>query len=190
MWELVQGKISIGHPLYQWVIDHHISDTDLKWYKQNKINLDIVGINFYPQFSVNMITEDVIKSEQIPSPVMGTASDLKDIVADIYKRYKRPIFITETSFKGTVEERSEWLLKAIEACNEMIEEGIDLYGFTWFPFFDMVDWPFRTNGLSFKENLATFGLYTLKEMSDGKIIRIKNLAGESFEKAIRNQYKH
>jgi len=66
-----------------------------------------------------------------------------------------------------------------------VEEGVDLFGITWFPFMDMVDWPYRTNGRSIKENLATFGLYTLEEMPDGTLRRVKNEAGRRFETEVK-----
>jgi beta-glucosidase len=185
MWELVQGRIQKGHPLFTWVQDHHMSDQDLAWYAQNRIELDLVGINYYPQFSLNVIGQETVEQGQIPRAVMGTAEDMIDIARELYQRYHRPIFVTETSYNGSEEERVSWLEDVIRAGWKMSEEGIELYGVTWFPFLDMVDWPYRTNGLSFKENLATFGLYNLEEQPDGTIHRVKNAAGKRFEEELR-----
>jgi beta-glucosidase/6-phospho-beta-glucosidase/beta-galactosidase len=184
MWELVLGRIQQGHPLYEWVLDHHIGTEDLAWYKTNRITLDIIGVNFYPQFSVNKISKEVIEQEQLPKPLPGDAEDLIDIARDLYQRYQKPIFITETSYNGSVEQRVQWLEEVIKACHRMLNEGIDLFGVTWFPFLDMVDWPYRTNGLSFGENAATFGLYTLEELPDGTLRRVKNAAGQRFEEEV------
>ncbi|MCU6794938.1 family 1 glycosylhydrolase [Paenibacillus sp. WQ 127069] len=185
MWELVQGRIQKGHPLFTWVQDHHMSDQDLAWYAQNRIELDLVGVNYYPQFSLNVIGKETVEQGQVPRAVMGTAEDMIDIARELYQRYQRPIFITETSYNGSEEERVSWLEDVIRAGWKMSEEGIELYGVTWFPFLDMVDWPYRTNGLSFKENLATFGLYNLEEQPDGTIHRVKNAAGKRFEEELR-----
>ncbi|MDR6550949.1 family 1 glycosylhydrolase [Paenibacillus qinlingensis] len=187
MWELIQGRIGYGHPLYQWVLDHHISVQDLEWYERNKVDLDIVGVNYYPQFSLNIIGKEVVEHEQIPRAKLGGSQDLVDISRDLYNRYRKPIFITETSYNGSEEQRVAWLEDVIHGCNQMLDEGILLIGVTWFPFMDMVDWPYRTNGLSFKENLATFGLYSLKEMPDGTIIREKNAVGRRFEEEVKKQ---
>lgn len=186
MWELVQGRIRDGHPLYSWVQDHHIGDRDLAWYERNRIELDIVGFNYYPQFSVNAIGPKVAEREQIPSPVPGSAADLIEIAKDLYSRYRKPVFITETSYRGSEEERVAWLEEVIAAGYRMVEEGVDLFGITWFPFLDMADWPYRTNGLSFQNNLATFGLYSLEEMPDGTLRRVKNAAGKRFEEAVKS----
>jgi beta-glucosidase len=187
MWELIQGRIQQGHPLYTWVLDHHFSQSDLAWYAENRIDLDIVGVNYYPQFSLNVIGNETAEQGQIPRAVMGSAEDMIDIARDLYQRYKKPIFITETSYNGSIEQRVSWLEELIRASWKMNEEGIELYGVTWFPFLDMVDWPYRTNGLSFQENLATFGLYSLEEKPDGTIHRVKNAAGERFEEELRKK---
>jgi beta-glucosidase len=185
MWELIQGRIKQGHALFQWVLDHHISMRDLEWYAANAIELDLVGINYYPQFSVNVIDQAVIEKEQIPGSIAGSSLELIEIARDLYDRYKKPVFITETSFNGTEQQRIAWLNEVIQASQKMIDEGIDLYGVTWFPFLDMADWPYRTNGLSFKDNIATFGLYTLEELPDGTIRRTKNAVGKRFEEAVK-----
>lgn len=187
MWELVQGRIRYGHPLYQWALDHHIHVEDLAWYARNRIDLDIVGVNYYPQFSVNIIGKEVVEDEQIPAALLGGSEDLVDISRDLYLRYRKPIFITETSYNGSEEQRIAWLEDVIHSCKQMRNEGIDLIGVTWFPFMDMADWPYRTNGLSFQENLATFGLYNLKELPDGTIIREKNAVGRRFEEEVKQQ---
>jgi beta-glucosidase/6-phospho-beta-glucosidase/beta-galactosidase len=181
MWEIIQGRVSGGHPLYEWALNHHIHDSDLHWYKVNRIELDWVGINFYPQFSVNVIDADVVQGEKVPAPTPGTVEDMKDIARDIYRRFGKPVFITETSYNGTAEQRAAWLEEVVRGARELLEEGVDLHGVTWFPFLDMADWPYRTNGFPFRDNVATFGLYTLAEQPDGTLARIKNAAGERFE---------
>ena len=76
-----------------------------------------------------------MEKEQIPEAVPGTAKELIEIAVDIYHRYKKSIFITETSYCGTVEERIAWMEELFEACYFMLEQGIELYGVTWFLFF-------------------------------------------------------
>lgn len=181
MWELIQGKIDAKHSLYKWVTDRGVSGEDLDWYRKYAIEPDIIGINYYPQFSVNAITKEAMENEQIPEAVPGTAKELIEIAVDMYHRYKKPIFITETSYCGTVEERIAWMEELFEACYFMLEQGIELYGVTWFPFFDMIGWSYRTNRLPIEQNLATFGLYTLEKQPDGTLRRIKNAAADRFE---------
>ncbi len=185
MWELIQGNIDDGHPLYKWITDHGVSGQDLDWYGENAIEPDIIGINYYPQFSVNAIIRETIEQEHIPQPVPGSAKELIEIAADMFQRYRKPIFITETSYRGTIEERIAWMEELFEACHDMAGKGIDLYGVTWFPFFDMIHWSYRTNGLPIEQNLDTFGLYTLVKQPDGTFHRVKNAAAGRFEAEVR-----
>jgi len=185
MWELVQGRVDGAHPLAGWLLSHGMTPEDLAWFREKAIEVDIVGINYYPQFSVNVIDKEVIEKEKIPAPVLAGEQELVEIAVDIYRRYGRPVFITETSYNGDERQRVEWLEKVVEAGSRIVEEGVDLFGITWFPFMDMVDWPYRTNGRSIKENMATFGLYTLEEMPDGTLRRVKNEAGKRFETEVK-----
>jgi len=186
MWELIQGRVDEGHPLYEWLSDHHFREDDFAWYKEHAVELDLVGVNYYPQFSTNRITGAVAREERIPEPVPGGGQELVEICRELYRRYGKPIFITETSYNGTVEERIAWMEELIRACRCLVEEGIELYGVTWFPFLDMVDWPYRTNGKPLADNMARFGLYTLAEQPDGTLLRIKNAACERFERETKD----
>jgi beta-glucosidase len=185
MWEMIQGRIDQDHPLYDWVISHGVSEADLNWYSKHAVEPDYIGINYYPQFSVNEITKEVMEYERIPHALEGTGNHLVEIAEDMYRRYNKPIFITETSFKGTPEERVAWMEQLFEACREMEDRGIDLYGITWFPFMDMVDWPYRTNTSPLENNMATFGLYSLHQQPDGTLKRVKNAAAVRFEQEIQ-----
>lgn len=171
-WELIQGNVKQGTPLYTWLHERGMKEEDFDWLSKNAIDIDIVGLNYYPQFSVNVIKTNQMSSEQIPESVPGSGQDLFDIVQDAFNRYNRPIFITETSYRGTVEQRIKWLDEAIETCKRLKESGVDLFGLTWFPFFGMIEWEYRTNGGNLKDNIAPFGLYNLELKENGELDRV------------------
>ncbi|PRY82488.1 family 1 glycosylhydrolase [Alkalibacterium olivapovliticus] len=183
MWELVQGCINSEHPLYDFMITYGVTPETLEWFLSHPVEPDIVGLNYYPQFSVHSISRDS-KGHIVFPHVMGTGKDFKEIAAEAFKRYKKPVMITETSFRGSEEERISWLNSILEACKELNEEGIPIVGLTWFPFFDLVDWGYRTSGKSVEDELLPFGLYSL-ESKDGKLNRKKNRVADAFEDLIR-----
>ena len=162
-----------------------MGEADLAWYRANAVELDFVGINYYPQFSVNEITREALDQEKVFPIVPAAGEHLVQIAEDLYRRYKKPIFITETSYKGTVEQRIDWMEELFAACRTMVDRGVDLAGVTWFPFLDMVDWPYRTNDWKLEDNIVTFGLITLEPQADGTLKRVKNAACERFEEEIR-----
>lgn len=185
MWELIQGKVQSDHPLRKWLLERGLNNADFKWFEDNKIDIDIIGLNYYPQFSLNAIRNGQMRSEEIPEPIQGTGQDLLNIVQDTYNRYKRPIFITETSYRGTVEERISWMNELERTCRKIVSLGIDLYGVTWFPFIGMIEWQYRTNGGSIEENIAPFGLYDLVMNSDGQLSRVATEAVTKFRELVQ-----
>lgn len=183
MWELVQGRINEHHPLYEFMLSYGVSPETIEWFSENNVEPDIVGLNYYPQFSVHEITRDSKGYVVFPN-VLGTGKDFQEIATEAFSRYKKPLMITETSYRGSEEERISWLSEVFNACNELDNEGVPVKGLTWFPFFDLVDWEYRISGKSIEEELLPFGLYTL-EYKDGQLIRKKNRVADAFEEQIR-----
>ena len=63
---------------------------------------------------------------------------LSGLLADAYKRYKRPIVITETSHPG--EHRPQWITFIADQCAKVINMGIPFYGVCLYPIIDRPDW--------------------------------------------------
>ncbi len=185
MWELLNGRVNEDHPLYQLMLQYGVSTEEVKWFKEHNCNFDIVGINYYPQFSVHEVKRDD-KGYIIYPHVLGTGEELKDIIREAVNRYQAPIMITETSFRGSETERVEWLNDSVDACFSLRNEGIDLLGYTWFPFFDLVDWEYRVSGKSAEEELMPFGLYTLEMNEKGQMVRKENRVGRRFKEIVKN----
>ncbi|HET7616794.1 MAG TPA: family 1 glycosylhydrolase [Bacillales bacterium] len=180
MWELVSGKITKVHPLRTLMSQYGVGEETFSWFENNGIGFDIVGINYYPQFSVHEVKRDA-KGYVIYPHVMGTEEDMADIIREASRRYRSPVMITETSFRGSENERIDWLNRCHRKCEELrTAEKIELTGLTWFPFLDLVDWGYRTSGKSVEEEVLPFGLYTLK-MEDGRLKRKKNRVCDRFE---------
>ncbi|WP_423188967.1 family 1 glycosylhydrolase [Alkalibacterium sp. f15] len=182
MWELVQGLLDEAHPLYEFLLNQGVTPETLDWFKRHNVEPDIIGLNYYPQFSVHEISRDNKGNVSYPN-VSGTGEDFKEIATEAYRRYQRPILLTETSYRGSEEKRIAWLHEIVKTCEDLIEIDIKVIGITWFPFFDLVDWGYRTSGKTVEEELLPFGLYTLTN-ADGKLLRQKNRVAMAFEKLV------
>ncbi|MDM5338519.1 family 1 glycosylhydrolase [Fictibacillus enclensis] len=182
-WEMIQGKLSENKVLLPWIQEHGVTDEQLNWFSEHKIDLDIAGINFYPQFSVHQ-SEAASSGAHFPH-VMGTANDLMDIIDRFLHRYNKPVFITETSYRGTEQERMDWLHESLDVLKKGREQGKPITGYTWFPFYDLVDWEYRTSGRTIEEEILPFGLYTLQS-EGGQLLRIKNRVCTAFEEAVKS----
>jgi beta-glucosidase/6-phospho-beta-glucosidase/beta-galactosidase len=97
--------------------------------------LDIMGLNYYSsnqwEFSdVRLGWEENLRDERwLP---------LHDLLAEVYDRYQRPLFIGETSHFGVG--RGAWLKEVYEEVQTAIRHGVPIEGITIYPIIDRPDW--------------------------------------------------
>ncbi|MBC8452827.1 MAG: hypothetical protein H8D65_03115, partial [Spirochaetes bacterium] len=140
-------------------------DRDVEFFKDSAISVDIMGLNFYPQWSVSEFTaknntSNVLESVRLPVSMGVEAS--KQIVADYWTRYKLPIMITETSVYGSIEEKAEWLKDSTAALFELQKEAVEIVGYTWFPVIDMINWDYKIQEGAADQFLIHLGLYDIE----------------------------
>jgi beta-glucosidase/6-phospho-beta-glucosidase/beta-galactosidase len=140
--DLITGKIVSGHPLRPWMIRHGTPITELQAIADRGITLDVLGLNFYPQWStqqlyINEKGQLAYRAHEQDGVGFGT------MIHSLYDRYQCPIMVTETSAFGSHELREKWLKTSLSTIKELREGGIPVLGFTWFPLFTMIDWRYR-----------------------------------------------
>jgi beta-glucosidase/6-phospho-beta-glucosidase/beta-galactosidase len=97
--------------------------------------LDIMGLNYYHSNQweypdLRMRWEDDPRDERwVP---------LHQLLAEIYTRYRRPLFIGETSHFGAG--RGLWLREVHQEVKTAISNGIPVEGITIYPIIDRPDW--------------------------------------------------
>ncbi len=139
--DLVVGAVDDAHLLADWLLRHGMSADDLAWHRARPQILDVVGTNYYPQFSVQrLVMRDGRPARQA---IDGGVVGLERSVRAFAERYGKPVMITETSLNGSVAERIDWLEAATGAVGRIRGQGVPLVGFTWFPVFDLIDWVYR-----------------------------------------------
>ena len=173
--DLITGRIDESAPLYDWLIGHGVTDAELQWLRENKVSPDIVGVNYYPRFTT--LTYPGGNRDTVRSDTPG----LRDLVKLYAARYERPIIITESSLVGTAEEKIEWLRESRAELDRLREEGHDVVGFTWFPFFTLVDWQYRFEQNKPDDWFMAFGLIDLVRGADLNLERRKNAAFSEFQ---------
>jgi len=99
--------------------------------------LDIIGINYYPfnQWIHNVIlnSDDVIESENY-----NFFKPFNLILEEVYTRYNRPIFISETGTEGN--QRVNWLIYLYNEVLLAIERDIPIQGVCWYPILNTLHW--------------------------------------------------
>src|SRR3954452_4551144 len=154
------GRLPPDHPLYTWLLRNGAGPDELAAIRRDAIPLDVIGMNFYPQWSTQQVSVNR-KGRLEWRPVEQDGAGFVQLIEDYYKHYGVPILITETSAKGAVDVRARWLETSIAAIHRLRAEGVPVLGYTWFPLFTMIDWRYRFGKRPLESYRLDLGLYTL-----------------------------
>jgi beta-glucosidase len=197
--DLVQGRVGSDHALYDYLTVHGMSDSELAWFGDDPIAIDVLGVNYYPDACVRrwFTDEDGVVRQD---PLWGGAEHLVALVRELAPLYGLPVFITETC----VNERSGgrfwheakrdeppterdgwrtgWLEDSVAAIRALRAEGQPVIGYTWWPFLDAVSWEYRERPGPVEEFLEPAGLVRLQPDRDGSLVRRRlSVAGRMHE---------
>jgi len=180
-YDLISGRLTHDHLLFPWLVRNGASPDDLAELQRNKIALDVIGMNFYPQWSTKQLYLDN-RGRVAFRETEHEGNGFSELITDYYKRYRVPIMITETSAVGTDEVRSRWLESSVSMIKNLRAQGIPVIGYTWFPFFTMIDWRYRFSQEPLENFYLELGLYNLNREGKGKrwletplVAQMKNL---------------
>ena len=159
-YDLISGRLTHDHLLFSWLIRNGASPDSLEELAQNRIDLDVLGLNFYPQWSTKLLYID--KRGQLAFRETEPEGDgFTELIRHYYERYRVPIMITETSAVGTDEIRERWLDSSVSMIKNIRQEGVPVIGYTWFPLFTMIDWRYRFVEEPLENFYLELGLYRL-----------------------------
>ncbi|RFA10267.1 hypothetical protein B7R54_14410 [Subtercola boreus] len=177
--DLTMGRIDANHPLHNYLGTHGVTDADLDWFRRNAVFPDVIGVNYYPGFTtVEYVGNTII-------PIEAGTTGLRELLALYYDRYQLPLALTETSRGGPVESRLTWLTESITEIQTLRSEGLPIVGYTWFPFFTLVDWLYR-NDLSTPDDwFIHMGLVDLHRGPDRVLERRKTPAFDHYRSLVR-----
>ena len=160
-YDLLTGKVTPSHPLFGWLIRHGASPNDLALIARRKISLDVLGMNFYPQWSTREIYV-TDKGKLAYRAVDQEGEGFAHLIEDYYHRYQVPVIITETSAFGSDVERTNWLKRSTDLVKTLRSRGIPVLGYTWFPLFTMIDWRYRYGRQPADNYRIELGMYKLR----------------------------
>ncbi|MDQ2692518.1 MAG: beta-glucosidase [Chloroflexota bacterium] len=115
-WDMMSGEMMPelgGHPQY----------------------LDIMGLNYYHS---NQWEHPDVRLPWEANPRDDRWMPLHKLLAEVYERYRRPLFIGETSHFGAG--RGPWLREVHDEVQTAIRNGVPLEGITIYPIIDRPDW--------------------------------------------------
>ncbi|HJS51836.1 MAG TPA: family 1 glycosylhydrolase [Pyrinomonadaceae bacterium] len=159
-YDLVSGRLTHDHVLFAWLVRNGASPDVLEEIARNPADLDVLGLNFYPQWSTKLLYIDK-RGRLAFSETEPEGDGFKELITHYHERYNVPIMITETSAVGSDEIRQRWLESSVSMIRDLRSGGIPVIGYTWFPLFTMIDWRYRFSTEPAESFHLELGLYRL-----------------------------
>jgi beta-glucosidase/6-phospho-beta-glucosidase/beta-galactosidase len=171
--DLITGRVNAEHELASWLLAHGASPAELDWFCTHAIELDVVGINLYPLFSQKRL---VRKAGKLKIQMLYADATIVETLTELYwRRYGRPVVISETASSGTIQRRAAWLDDSVAAVQRTRSRGVPLVGYTWWPLFALVTWGYREGRKAPHEYLEQMGLWDLRPSDGGKLERVRTV---------------
>ena len=164
-YDLLTGRVDTAHPLFPWLIRNGASLHDLEEIARNRVHLDVLGMNFYPQWSRQSVMLDA-KGRLAYRNAEDDGAAFGSILRDYQERYGAPVIVTETSAFGTDEVRARWLEGSVAEVRRLRSQGVPILGYTWFPMLTMIDWKYRLGRKPREAYRIELGLYTSRDPGD------------------------
>jgi beta-glucosidase/6-phospho-beta-glucosidase/beta-galactosidase len=99
--------------------------------------LDIIGVNYY-WYNQWFLAEDPTAPGETIKMDDSQYRPFRDILREVYDRYRRPIFVSETGTEN--EERAAWLRYVCEETRAAIADGVPVEGICWYPILNHPGW--------------------------------------------------
>lgn len=158
--DLLTGRVTRDHPLYAWLLRHGTAVGELIDIRHRAISLDVLGMNFYPQWSSRQLYINA-QGRLASRTVEAGGPEFAALIREYHARYQAPVMITETSAHRSDVFRPRWLAESVAAIKTLRAEGVPVLGYTWFPLFTMIDWRYRQGRKPVEHYRIELGLYTL-----------------------------
>ena len=124
--------------------------------------LDIMGLNYY---HANQWEHPDVRLPWEANPRDDRWVPLHQLLDEVYNRYRRPLFLGETSHFGVG--RGPWLREVVDEVRQAILNGVPVEGITIYPIIDRPDWDDL-------EHWHNSGLWDLVPDEQGVLQRILN----------------
>ena len=203
--DLLLGRVDRSHPMHDWLRANGADADRLDRLRIDPPDIDILGVNYYPDLSPRQLIEVDGRVDQIA--VNRGGEGLLDSLRSFSSRYGLPLLITETSIEGDDDVRGAWVDASVRAVRRAIDDGLDIRGYTWWPLFDFVDWSYASGGRNVEEFqvdrdvlrarssasgekspfLRRMGLLRLEEQPDGRLVRRRTSAADRFAAFAREE---
>jgi len=153
-WDLLCGKVVVGHPLWDYLTHNGIAPAELLWFHDQPCAPDLIGVNYYVT-SERWLDH---RPERYPAHYRGRAgarpcADIETarvlapptpgigpLLRDIWERYRIPLAVTEAHIDANREDQLRWLQEIWTAGQAARASGVDLRAVTAWALLGSFDW--------------------------------------------------
>lgn len=94
--------------------------------------LDVIGVNYYPWNQwFHLSSLEIARDHPLHRP-------FRELLRELYDRYRRPVFVAETSCEGDA--RPAWLRYIGREVRAARQVGVPVEGICWYPIVDYPGW--------------------------------------------------
>lgn len=137
--DLTLGRVDRRHPLYSYLRKNGLRDDDCLWLQDHRAEVDVIGLDYYYHSEIPWVWNREAKRHDRRFP-SESPRGFASVAEDYAKRFRLPLFLSETNIRGTIYDRMTWLKYMQEQCEMLVERGTPFRGFCWFPSIDSTDW--------------------------------------------------
>jgi dTDP-4-dehydrorhamnose reductase len=153
-WDLLSGRVHARHPLYDFLRSAGASEAELAFFVDSPCAPDVLGVNYYltsdrwlddrldlyPHWShggnEQIAYADVEAVRAHPDGILGHERHL----LAAWRRYRRPVALTEVHLGCTREEQMRWLVEAWNGARRARARGADVRAVTAWALLGSHDW--------------------------------------------------
>lgn len=169
--DILHGLAGPGSESYELLSAAGFDAAKLERYALDPTPVDVIGMDYYPgsEHRIELRTGPLLPHEWGQRELFVSRPDpepagIASIAKTYFERYGRPIFIAETSAETL---RPEWLEWSTAECARARLDGVPLIGYTWWPFFDHIDWNTALSRLT--GHVCPAGLYHLQPSVEDRL---------------------
>jgi len=152
--DLLCGRVTEEHPLWQYILNEGIAETQLLFFIENSLPPDILGFNYYvtsERFLDENITQYPLHTHggngrQVYADIEAVRTDkveiagIKSLLRSAWERYQIPIVITEAHLYCGREDQLRWLNYIWQSAESLTKEGVKIEAVTFWSLFGSYGW--------------------------------------------------
>ena len=180
--DFITGRVGAEHPLVPWLLRSGLATSALDWFVENAAPPDVVGVNVYPMFSLNVL-ERPNGRLRVRMP-FADAALVERLLGWYAERYDLPVMVSETASRGSLRRRRDWLRQSIAAVARARSRGVRVVGYTFWPMFALIRWAYLRGQKPASAYIEQMGLWDLAPEADGSLRRVHTPLVDDFRAVV------